>query len=85
MFRPTDPQQELFGTAGLLPAKKRAACEKSWAGPFREKELPILVRAEPEFAEFYDDFLRGNHLYEALGAGFAALTFSSVCISAWTA
>ncbi|MFH1723032.1 MAG: transposase, partial [Elusimicrobiota bacterium] len=31
------------------------ACEKSWAGPFREKALPILVRAEPEFAEFYDE------------------------------
>lgn len=55
MFRPTDPQQDIFGTAGLLPAKKRAACEKSWAGPFREKALPILLRAEPEFAEFYDE------------------------------
>ncbi|MFQ5507345.1 MAG: transposase [Planctomycetota bacterium] len=30
-------------------------CEKSWAGPFREKVLPILLRSEPEFAEFYDD------------------------------
>lgn len=55
MFRPTDPQLELFGTSGLLTAKKRAACEKSWAGPFREKALPILLRAEGEFAEFYDD------------------------------
>ncbi|MBI5242793.1 MAG: transposase [Elusimicrobia bacterium] len=41
--------------AALLPATKRAACEKSWAGPFREKALPILLRAEQEFAEFYDD------------------------------
>ena len=55
MFRPTDPQAEMFGTAGLLPAKKREACEKSWAGPFREKALPILLRAEPDFAEFYDE------------------------------
>ena len=55
MYRPTDPQQEMFGAAGLLPPKKREACEKSWAGPFRDKALPILLRAEPEFAEFYDD------------------------------
>ena len=55
MHRPTDPQQEMFGAAGLLPPKKREACEKSWAGPFRDKALPILLRAEPEFAEFYDD------------------------------
>lgn len=55
MYRPTDPQQEMFGAAGLLPPKRREACEKSWAGPFREKALPILLRAEPEFAEFYDE------------------------------
>ena len=56
MFRPTDSQQEMFNSvAALLPANKRAACEKSWAGPFREKALPILLRAEQEFAEFYDD------------------------------
>jgi hypothetical protein len=55
MFRPTDPQQEMFSPAGLLPPKKREACERSWAGPFREKALPILLRAEPEFAKFYDD------------------------------
>lgn len=55
MFRPTDPQQEMFNAAGLLPPKKREACEKSWAGPFREKALPILLRSEPEFVEFYDE------------------------------
>ena len=55
MYRPTDPQQDMFDATGLLPPKKRAACEKTWAGPFREKALPILLRAEPEFAEFYDD------------------------------
>ena len=55
MFRPTDPQGEMFGTAGLIAPKTRAACEKSWAGPFREKALPLLLRAEPEFAEFYDE------------------------------
>jgi len=56
MFRPTEPQQDMFDSAAaLLPAAKRAACAKSWAGPFREKALPILSRAEQEFAEFYDD------------------------------
>lgn len=55
MFRTTDPQQEMFDTTGLLPPKKREACERSWAGPFREKALPTLLRAEPEFAEFYDE------------------------------
>jgi len=46
MFRPTDPQAEMFSAAGLLPPRKREACEKSWAGPFREKALPILLRAD---------------------------------------
>jgi hypothetical protein len=55
MFRATNPQGELFNAAGLLPPNKREACEKSWAGPFREKALPILLRAELEFAEFYDE------------------------------
>lgn len=56
MFRPTDSQSDMFNSAAaLLPANKRAACEKSWAGPFREKALPILLRAEQEFAEFYVD------------------------------
>jgi hypothetical protein len=45
----------MFAVAGLLPPKKRAACEKSWAGPFRAKALPILLRAEADFAEFYDE------------------------------
>ena len=55
MYRPTDPQQDMFNAAGLLPPKKRVACEKSWAGPFREKALPILLGAESEFIEFYDE------------------------------
>jgi hypothetical protein len=45
----------MFDTASLLPPSKRAACEKSWAGPFREKALPILLSAEAEFAGFYDE------------------------------
>ena len=55
MYRATDRQRDLFDAGGLIPPQKRAACEKSWAGPFREKALPMLLRAEPEFAEFYDE------------------------------
>jgi hypothetical protein len=55
MFRPTDPQAEMFVPGRLLTSKKREACERSWAGPFREKALPILLRAETDFAEFYDE------------------------------
>lgn len=54
MFRPTDRQHDMFSAAELI-ARKRAACEKSWAGPFRERALPILLRAEAEFAGLYDD------------------------------
>ncbi len=54
MYRATDPQQEIFDKTGLSP-EKRAACEKSWAGPFKGKVLPMLLRAEPDFADFYDD------------------------------
>jgi hypothetical protein len=55
MFRPSDCQGKLFDAGGLMTPHKKAACEKSWAGPFYEKALPILFRAEPEFAEFYDE------------------------------
>ena len=55
MYRATDPQRDMFDAGGLIPPQKREACEKSWAGHFREKALPILLRAEPEFAEFYDE------------------------------
>jgi len=54
MFRPTDPQRDMFDAGGLMPPVKQAACQKSWAGAFRKHALPILLRAEPEFAEFYD-------------------------------
>ena len=55
MYRPTDRQGNLFDAAGLMTPEKRAACAKSWAGAFREHALPILLKAEPEFAIIYDD------------------------------
>lgn len=54
MYRPSDPQKPLFDAGGLLPPEKRARCEKTWAGPFRQHALPILRRVEDEFADLFD-------------------------------
>jgi hypothetical protein len=43
----------LFDVGSLLPEAKRQACEKSWAGPFREKVWPHLLAWEGDFAELY--------------------------------
>jgi len=53
MYRPSDPQKPLFDAGGLLPPDKRERCEKTWAGPFRERALPILRTVEGEFADLY--------------------------------
>lgn len=55
MFRLSDRQGKLFDAYGLMTPQKKAACEKSWAGPFHEKALPVLLVAEPEFAGLYDE------------------------------
>lgn len=54
MFRASDPERKLSDAAGLMPPEKREECERSWAGPFRQKALPILVRMEMSFAELFD-------------------------------
>jgi hypothetical protein len=54
MYRRTDAQRSLFEAGNLMPEAKREACRKSWAGPFREKALPILLKHEDDFAELYD-------------------------------
>jgi len=54
MFRATDAQRDIFSAGELLSVEKKAACEKSWAGVFRRQALPILLRAEPEFADMFD-------------------------------
>ena len=69
MFRLSDHQGKLFDAYGLMTPHKKAACEKSWAGPFREKALPILLRAEPEFAELYDERMGRPNCPVALLAG----------------
>ena len=69
MFRLSDRQGKLFDASGLMTPQKRTACEKSWAGPFHEKALPILLRAEPEFAELYDERMGRPNCPVALLAG----------------
>lgn len=54
MFRRTERQRNMFEAGALMPEKKREACQKSWAGPFREKVLPILLKQEEDFASLYD-------------------------------
>lgn len=54
MYRPSDPQKNLFDAGGLLPPQKRERCERSWAGAFRRNALPILRKVEDEFADLFD-------------------------------
>jgi hypothetical protein len=54
MYRPSNPQKPLFDAGGLLPPEKRERCEKSWAGAFRRRALPILRKVEGEFADLFD-------------------------------
>lgn len=54
MYRRTERQRSLFEVGTLMPEDKREACRKSWAGPFREKALPILLKREDDFAELFD-------------------------------
>lgn len=65
MYRPSDPQKPLFDAGGLLPPEKRARCEKTWAGAFRQHALPILRNVEDEFADlFAPDLGRPNRPVE---------------------
>lgn len=54
MYRATDPQRKLFDAGGLLGPIQIEACEKSWAGPYRRKALPLLRRVENDFAPLFD-------------------------------
>lgn len=61
MYRRTDRQSSLFSAGNLLPEEKREAVAKSWAGPFREKILPLLLKHEDDFAVlFHTDNGRPN-------------------------
>lgn len=54
MFKLSEAQRDLFAVNNLMSPEKLRACEKSWAGPFRSRALPILLRSEPEFAKMFD-------------------------------
>ena len=55
MFVRKSPQKTLLDAEFLLPESKRKRLEKTWAGPFRDEILPILVEIEPEFAHKYHE------------------------------
>ena len=51
MFRPKSKQKTIFDHDVYLPAERVEALEKTWAGPFRNKVMP-LIEEEP-FRPFY--------------------------------
>jgi len=55
MFVPKSPQKTLLDAEFLLPQSKRNRLERTWAEPFRDEILPILVEIEPEFAHKYHE------------------------------
>ena len=55
MFVPKSPQKTLLDTEFLLPQAKRKRLRQSWAEPFRDAILPILLEIEPEFAHKYHE------------------------------
>ncbi len=57
MFKKTDRQVALFDTASSLPSGARRRLEKSWAGGFARKLLPVLLEQETAFATLYSDKL----------------------------
>lgn len=59
MFKPTDRQQNLFGS-GQLGAGAKRRLESSWAETFRLEVYPLLLEAESEFQELYGKTGRPN-------------------------
>lgn len=51
MFRKRNPQGSLFESSFLLPPEKQKRLDKTWAGQFRDKALPLID--EQAFADFY--------------------------------
>lgn len=60
MFKKTDPQQNLFGVDTNLAPGMRTRLKASWAEMFKREILPILMRAEPDFAFLYGIVGRPN-------------------------
>ena len=53
MFRPTDRQSSLLQSKFLMPAKKAARLEKSWAHAFRTVVMPLID--EETFRDAFHD------------------------------
>lgn len=60
MYKPTSPQQKLFGIETRVSPSLRNRLESSWAQLFRDEVLPILFRREGEYAALYGSTGRPN-------------------------
>jgi len=60
MFKPTDRQMRLESPGLWLPEGAAQRLKASWAEPFQQKILPLLLQAEDDFRELYSDIGRPN-------------------------
>ena len=60
MYKPTSPQQKLFGVETQVSPSLRGRLESSWAHLFRCEVLPILFRKEDGYAMLYGTTGRPN-------------------------
>lgn len=60
MYKPTSPQQKLFGIETRMSPSLRKRLESSWAHLFRIEILPILFRSEDRYADLYGSTGRPN-------------------------
>ena len=60
MYKPTPPQQKLFGIETQVSPSLRRRLESSWAHLFRIEVLPILFRSEDRYADLYGSTGRPN-------------------------
>jgi hypothetical protein len=60
MYKPTSPQQKLFGVETQVSPSLRSRLESSWAHLFRYEVLPILFRKEDDYALLYGTTGRPN-------------------------
>ena len=60
MYKPTSPQQKLFGVETQVSPSLRSRLASSWAHLFRCEVLPILFRKEDDYALLYGTTGRPN-------------------------
>ncbi|MBP7528662.1 MAG: transposase, partial [Syntrophorhabdaceae bacterium] len=60
MYKPTSPQQRLFGIETRVSPSLRKRLESSWAELFRNEILPLLFRNEDRYAILYGSTGRPN-------------------------